>query len=587
MTLGRFLAIAPNAPRTLGRSALDVCRRCATQSDLQLVVDSPRLLLAVTPDTEVIRLEGEAGALLGPIFAAGSAMPIRRFDHEMQMEILRSQGLVLIDRCWGNYGAILAGSDERPASILRAPLGALPCLIHQNEEALLVASDLEMLSLGGWKSTGIDWAQMALHLLARDVPRRRTCLLGVSELRGGERLVKEGSRVLVEPLWTPWRAAGAERRITSPQASAAPVREATMRAVQAAISRASHPLLMLSGGLDSSVVAACIARANRSFTCLNLTSDDPSGDERRYARQVASALGTRLIEAVRQAANVDVTRSAAALLPRPSGRSFVQDSDRIASETAKTFGADLLVDGAGGDNVFCSLQSAAPVADALLAGRSPAEVWRTAQDISTLAEASVPNVLWRAFRRAWLRPPRYRWPVDLTFIPPEVVGGAAAAVAHPWLDAPPGAPPGAAAHIALVVAAQGWVEGFDPRAELPAASPLVSQPVVEACLRIPSWLWYRNGRNRAVTRAAFADLLPAQIVNRRSKASPDSFVAELFERNRPTLRALLLDGELAARRLIDASAVERALADPRPAHGHHYRRIMRLADAEAWAAHWR
>ena len=81
-------------------------------------------------------------------------------------------------------------------------------------------------------------------------------------------------------------------------------------------------------------------------------------------------------------------------------------------------------------------------------------------------------------------------------------------------------------------------------------------------------------------------MLPNETLKRSSKGSPDSFVAELFELNRPMLRAMLLDGRLRAEGILDAQAVEQVLSDPRPAVGADYRRIMRLADVEAWAANW-
>ena len=43
-------------------------------------------------------------------------------------------------------------------------------------------------------------------------------------------------------------------------------------------------------------------------------------------------------------------------------------------------------------------------------------------------------------------------------------------------------------------------EGMDPAAGLPLYSPLLAQPVVEACLTIPSWLWFEGPHNRAIAR---------------------------------------------------------------------------------------
>ena len=155
---------------------------------------------------------------------------------------------------------------------------------------------------------------------------------------------------------------------------------------------------------------------------------------------------------------------------------------------------------------------------------------------------------------------------------------------HPWLLAPKGAETGTAAHIALIVAAQAWAEASDLPGLVRRASPLASQPVVEACLRIPSWWWFDDGRNRVIAREAYADRLPADIVQRRSKGSPDGYIAALYAANRATIRAMLLDGRLRGAGLLDAPQLERALDESALVRGTDYHRIMRVADVEAWIA---
>jgi asparagine synthase (glutamine-hydrolysing) len=103
---------------------------------------------------------------------------------------------------------------------------------------------------------------------------------------------------------------------------------------------------------------------------------------------------------------------------------------------------------------------------------------------------------------------------------------------------------------------------------------------------VPSWLWFEHGRNRAIARRAFADDLPADILQRRSKGTPDSFVAEIFETHRTALRRMLADGVLAKHGMIDLAAAFRVLDDPRPVHGDAFRRVLQFADVEAWARAW-
>lgn len=241
-----------------------------------------------------------------------------------------------------------------------------------------------------------------------------------------------------------------------------------------------------------------------------------------------------------------------------------------------------MLDGGGGDNVFCALQSVAPIAEALLRRAPRSEMLEAAGALAALAQTSVAKIFVRALQRAWLRSAAYRWPTDTHLLTREAIAAVGKIENQPWLVPPPGEGPGTAAHVALLLAAQGWAERLDP-APIARESPLATQPVAEACLSVPAWRWFGQGLSRTIARDAFADLLPQSVLCRVSKGSPDGFVAQLFERNRGVIRPLLLEGRLRSERIIDTAAIERALADPRPANGADYRRIMRLVDVEAWA----
>jgi len=208
---------------------------------------------------------------------------------------------------------------------------------------------------------------------------------------------------------------------------------------------------------------------------------------------------------------------------------------------------------------------------------------RVAREIARLTNASIWTVASRALIRAWMRSPRYKWQGDIRFLSDRAGDMADLATRHPWLDAPAHALPGKAAHIALMITAQSYVEGLDPEAPIPTVAPLLAQPLVEACLGIPTWFWFKDGLNRAIAREAFRDDLPLPVQARRSKGTPGSFVAAIYEANRPIIRDLLLGGLLAQHGLIDRATLTQALKQPGPVRGFDYIRLMFLVDAEAWA----
>ena len=320
----------------------------------------------------------------------------------------------------------------------------------------------------------------------------------------------------------------------------------------------------------------------RDVTALNLVTVDPSGDERGYARAVAQQVGYDLAERTREPAQVDLTISEAAALSRPMARAFAQASGWHSRDLANEVGASAIFDGGGGDSIFCFLVTARLAADCLMTGKGKGNFWSTAKNVASLAQVSNALVARRAWSIRLRRSPEFPYPFDARFLSADVVAESAAAASHPWLDAPQNALPGRVAHVTAIATVQGVREGRDPTQSLPIYSPLLTQPVVETCLRIPSWLWVRKGCDRAVARQAFSELLPALVVQRRSKGSPDSFLIELYETNRDLIRMMLLDGALAGTGLLDVRAIAHTLDDHRPVTGVDFYRILRLVDIEAW-----
>ncbi|HEX8238252.1 MAG TPA: asparagine synthase-related protein [Allosphingosinicella sp.] len=552
--------------------------------DLRIVLDAGEwLVFASGPPPIAV---GGQGVLLGSFFIRGRAEPVPGLSPEIEAAVISSRGAWLIEAGWGPYICVLATPSRNNIEIVRGPFGDLPCYVAQSEDGLLAASDVSLLLAAGLARPRFDPTAVARHLAAPDIHRSETCLSGVSALRGGERLSASAGALTRDVLWSPWALTGPEKRLLDHDEAARRIRDSARHCVAARSGLRSHILLKLSGGLDSSIVAACLAAAGRPCTALTLATDDKAADERGYARLAANSISIPLVERYRDVGSVAPRRSAAARLPRPSARSFAQDSARIAGEVALEVGADVVFDGGGGDNIFCSLQSVRPATDCLSAPDGRGAFLTTAAAIAELAQVSLLAVAGRAWLASWRRSPAYRWPLDLRFLAAPARDAARGASAHPWLDPPAGALPGTAAHVALITGAQSVVEGFDAEEPLSTCSPLISQPLIEACLRVPSWLWYEDGQNRAIARRAFAGLLPEGTIRRRSKGAPDSFVADIYDANRLVVRDLLLGGVLCQQGLLDIGALAAFLADGGPVRGHDYLRVMQLADAEAWARCW-
>jgi asparagine synthase (glutamine-hydrolysing) len=116
---------------------------------------------------------------------------------------------------------------------------------------------------------------------------------------------------------------------------------------------------------------------------------------------------------------------------------------------------------------------------------------------------------------------------------------------------------------------------------------LFSQPLIELCLRIPSYVWISGGRDRSLARDAFARDLPAVIVRRTQKGAIDRHNRKLMDRNEAFLREMLLDGLLVKEGLLDRSRLERLLSRASVALDFEYNEVLRHhLCTEIWLRRW-
>jgi Asparagine synthase len=113
-------------------------------------------------------------------------------------------------------------------------------------------------------------------------------------------------------------------------------------------------------------------------------------------------------------------------------------------------------------------------------------------------------------------------------------------------------------------------------------SPLLSQPLVEVCLSIPTYILVRQGWDRAVAREAFKGCVPQEILRRRSKGFQENYTSEVFRRNRGFVRELLLDGYLMRENLLHRERLESALSTVPSGAVLGMREISRLLETEIW-----
>jgi asparagine synthase (glutamine-hydrolysing) len=530
------------------------------------------------------------GVIVGRLFRRGDE-PNKAGDISLSENegnrILRSDGRALIDDYWGRYIAVLR-SDRHTTRLLRDPSGALPCYRSSIEGMDVFFSWLEdmIAFMPGVPTPRVDWDAITARLSLGHLGGQRTALHGVSQILPGQLTASDMTTTSPISLWSATKVAKASRDLEQ-DVAAAQLRQAVIDCTQAWASCYEAILLRLSGGVDSAILLGglSLAGAATKVTCLNYHSPGANSDERCFARLAASRAGVELVERERNAAFRLDDVLAVSRTPTPESYIGRMGSGKIDVEVADAHGTPTMFTGAGGDQIFFQFRCTWPAADYLRAHGLGFGFVRASLDAARLGRVS----LWHSMLRALIDARHRSSPLDGagqygTLNRREALEGARHLdrYVHPELLCASELPIGKFRQVQELINPFGYYDSYLCEAAPELVRPLLSQPLVELCLALPTWSLAQGGRGRALARRAFANDIPREIVTRQSKGGMDEHVATVLRRNLPLARSLLLEGRLVAQGLLDRTKVEKALAGRVSTSGECLSEIHDYIAIEAW-----
>jgi asparagine synthase (glutamine-hydrolysing) len=524
-----------------------------------------RLTLVAAPG--LLWIAGTRSLLIGRLFDRTSFQPVldaAGLDHAI------AAGLEQFVRdYWGDY--VLIAQEAGTLLAFRDPSGGMPCYYGACGRGTFLVSDARIaLELKLIEKPAVDAAFIRHWLQYPFLRVPRTGIKGVSELTPGAAItfpLPANER----QLWIP--ADHCEAAHWDMGEAASELRRLILKCVPRAAGD-EPALLALSGGLDSSILAGALASTGRRIHAVSFATLSADGDEQAYAAAIAGHLGLEL-EIIRESEESAIAAASPSF--RPGADILLEGVDEAVEAVRLRTGAAVKLDGGGGDSVFGFSATTGPVLDALRAGR----VWETMLSVAERSDATLWRVAWYALKKALRR--NEIWSEDQTFLEPDAL--LSGPDKHPWMEGLGRLSPGKREHVVSLISIQHFLDRHSIGGI--HRHPLLAQPLLEYCLSVPSWLWNAEGRDRAVARAAFKEMLPRAITDRRTKGSLEGYFQRRFRALLPQLRELLLDGELARDQVIDRKAVEATLAHGDETASDMRMRLSEIATVERWLGAWR
>jgi asparagine synthase (glutamine-hydrolysing) len=611
----RYIALAWNPAAEGATEAASRVQACVRRMlpDFAPCFDLPGLQVLLRPtDSEgrTVPVVNHQGVILGQMFlrggpSRGPISSVRPLDGDLfSSKVVRTRGRSLIEECWGSYVAFLRLQNDNASLVLRSPMSGLPCFRARIEDLYIFFSSVEDFTSLHLTRLTVDWQLVAAQATNGDYLTSATAIKEITEVQAGESVFISGRGISTSRYWDP-REISRRPQIENFETASQLLREATQESIDGWVSRYPTAILLLSGGLDSSIVLGCMTRSPRrpAITCLTYYSDQV-GDERRYARSVAQKLEVDLLELLRSQYVSLETILGCSRTSRPllSFSAFDRYSRDLA--VAKLHGASAIFDGELGDNVFGG-GVGHEVADYLQIHGMGIAAFRVAADYALRAKISG----WKALRIGFQeRRETNRQPHWSIFKYIEAAGYDAATnglisrdalesykamqsqYIHPWFLEMDGVPLGRFSVIyGLFMMTSALSEipfAFGSQSDPALISPLASQPLVELSLQLASFLHIRGGRQRAVARDAFSDLLPPFVTNRVGKGTNMHWLHTLVSAQRPFLEETLLDGLMVRAGILDRKKLESVLSPTVSSTKVGVLDVIRMLYIEAWLRRW-
>lgn len=532
------------------------------QAGATVLVDIPQ-----SHAQRIYRFGDATGCAVGIFFRSAptsTAEPqVIAFDDSDVDQISNTEGRHLIENFWGSYVAFVRLRARNGWLVLRDPGGQQQCYFRRFGNATVLfsrLSDLEALSETPCRP---NWAYVGERLAFGAAPTRQTGVEHVSQVLPGEALVQthEGIKSIIY-----WELPSIAAQAVTEEEARELLWHATRSAVHAWASVYPRILLLLSGGLDSAIVLACLKSApNRPcVSALNQYSAGSDSDERRYARLAARQAGIPLAEMER-----DETASWAPLLqlgrsPVPYASIGTLQSAEQTSRLVAANGITAQFSGGGGDVLFYRHAGFLAAADALRIRPS-----LIGEQLLTAAYRDKTSI-WKALGRSLYYGPLhglYRMRVSPRLTRSLLGPAALMEIRESRLDLHPAIKmlselPAGKCYQATTLLYSTCIHERPSGlpCSVPEVTPLLSQPLMESVARIPLFLLSAGGRDRSMARDVFGDLIPEEIARRQSKGGLEEYAKASLVRNIELIRELLLDGVLAKNGFLDRAGLLQVLS---------------------------
>ncbi len=527
-------------------------------------------------------------------------------DTEVLPHLYEEEGPGFVARLNAMAALALWDGNRRRLVIARDRLGKKPLHWTIGREAIVFGSEIKALLRHPDVRAEVDPVALASYLVHEYVPCPRSIFDGIHKIRPGHYAVFEDGRLREEAYWD----------IPGPDAGRPPRRAEVEERLRGTLLDSVTRRLMsdvplgvfLSGGIDSSSIVACMARAGADVRSFSVAFRESSFDESAHFRRVARHFGTRHEErTLTPEALLEILPDLVSRIDEPIGDASILPTYLLSRFTREH--VTVALGGEGGDELMAGYPTYQAHRMAAIYERLPSLLRRgLVEPAVRRLPVSRENISFdfkarRFVEGAGLDPPvrnqvwlgSFAGPRAIALLGPDLrraVGGTdlhAEERAH-FERAPAPDTLGRLLYVDLKMYLQDGILVKVDRASMACSlevrAPLLDYRFVELIARLPTSWKLKRLTTKACFKSAMRPWLPEGIVDRPKKG----FGIPVAEWLRGPLKGMLTD-LLATRRLrdqgfLDPAGVAAIVEDHLSGRRDHRKPLWTLLMLQMWHDHW-
>jgi asparagine synthase (glutamine-hydrolysing) len=271
-------------------------------------------------------------------------------DTEVIIHLYEERGVRCLERLNGMFAFAIWDRSEKTLFLARDRIGKKPLHYGLYDGGIVFGSEIKALLKHPKIVKEIDLGSLNKYLSYEYVPAPGTIFKSIQKVRPGCFLLYKNGEVKTEKYWDiPLSDHPISYKTEDEYVEE--LREILEKSVRSRLLADVPVGVFLSGGLDSSLVAAMAKRNNEDIECFSIGFDDSSFDERKYAARVAQSLhlkqNLRIFSMSEMLANLeDLPR----LLDEPLADASILPTYLLSKMTSEKL--KVALSGDGGDELF-------------------------------------------------------------------------------------------------------------------------------------------------------------------------------------------------------------------------------------------